>query len=251
MAAETASLQPGNDRGMVRRAPGATLIRFAVSFLNVALCVACGAAAATNSNVASPSCRVPNDVQLEIEASDRVNLDETGRSLPTRLRLYQLTDLTQLQRASFEDVWSRPKEVLAGSALSSEELVVYPGQVLVHRFKRNERAEYLVGVAVFREPEAEAWRTAEEWPLPGDPCQVSGRDRVPRLAKLRVRMFLDGNRLESLNNYARLPKRRCRTGRDDCAGESAGQHAAELRRNRRLQSFEENAREPEIATPAQ
>ena len=216
-------------------------LRFSCCFL----CAACAtqpAPASQTPGAARPSCPVPNDVQLEIEASDRVNPDESGRSLPTRLRLYQLTELTPLEHASFDDVWTRPQEVLGNSALQTEELVIYPGQLVVHRLKRNERAEYVAAVAVFREPEGEAWRTAQEWPLPGDPCQTSAQPAQPALTKLRVRMFLEGNRIESVNNYAFLPKRRCPSGASDCSGDAA---AGELRRNRRLQSFEENPREPE------
>jgi type VI secretion system protein VasD len=193
-----------------------------------------------------PTCRVPNEVQLEIEASDRVNIDENGRSLPTRLRLYQVSDLSPLEHASFDDLWTRPQEVLAGTALSSQELVIYPGQVVVHRFKRNDKADYVVGIAVFREPEGEAWRTAQEWPLAGDPCQAPGSRNTPKLAKLRVRMFLEGNRIESLNNYAVLPKRHCPSSSADCAGATGSD---QLRRNLRLQSFDENPHEPEASAP--
>jgi type VI secretion system protein VasD len=201
-------------------------------------CATSGAAAPAAAE--RRSCRVPNDVQLEIEAADRVNPDETGRSLPTRLRLYQLSDLNRLQRASFEDVWARPKEALGETALSSEEIVVYPGQVMVHRFKRDDQAAYLVGVAIFREPEGEAWRTAQEWPLPGDPCQRPGAAPIAKLDKLRLRMFLDGNRIDSVNNYAQLPKRQCR----ECGANPKSE--SDLRRNRRLRSFEEDPREPEL-----
>jgi type VI secretion system protein VasD len=216
------------------------------------LCAACGSAAVTKKPVVrpppppEPTCHVPNEVQLEIEASDRVNPDENGRSLPTRLRLYQLTDLTPLEHANFDDVWTRPKDVLASSVVNSEELVIYPGQVLLHRFQRDDKAEYVAAVAVFREPEGEAWRTAQEWPLPGDPCRTLKTSNIPTLAKLRVRMFLEDNRIESLNNYAQLPKRRCAVGADDCTG-AAGQ--SDLRRNRRLQTFEENPLEPESSAP--
>jgi type VI secretion system protein VasD len=218
---------------------GLGLRRFATMQLGVLwLCAACASSP-------RPTCRVPDDVQLEIEASDRVNPDEDGRSLPTRLRLYQLKSLSRLAQASFDDVWARPKQTLADSALSSEELVIYPGQVEVHRFKRNPQADFIVGVAVFREPEGEAWRTAQEWPLPGDPCQRGGRHAShagsARLEKLRLRMFLEGNRIESVNNYAQLPKRRCRPGSADCTGSS---ESSEARRNRRLKTFEEDPREP-------
>jgi type VI secretion system VasD/TssJ family lipoprotein len=174
-----------------------------------------------------------------------VNPDESGRSLPTRLRLYQVTSLDKLQRASFEEIWARPSDVLAETMLSSEELVVYPGQVVVHRFKRDDRAEYMVGVAIFREPEGEGWRTAQEWPLPGDPCATAHSAMpVAKLDKLRLRMFLEDSRLDSVNNYAELPKRRCRAeSGEDC---DAARTASDLRRNRRLRSFEEDPREPEI-----
>jgi type VI secretion system protein VasD len=215
--------------------------------LYIACCLAglgCGGSAAPVTRPAPaprPSCAIPENVQLELEASDRVNLDETGRALPTRLRVYQLSDLTRLQSASFEDLWSRPEATLAQTRVKSEEIVVYPGQVAVHRFNREARADYIVGVAIFREPEGEAWRTAQEWPAPGDPCRATGKAyEVP--AKLRVRMFLEDSRIESVTNFAELPKRRCPPG-SACATSSA----PELRRNLQLRTFEEDSREPEQA----
>jgi type VI secretion system protein VasD len=236
-------VRPQNAKGMVLR-------RFGIlPVCAIVLSTACAHHAKATRQKAGASCPVPNDVQLEIEASDRVNPDEDGRSLPTRLRLYQLTDLARLQRASFDDIWSRAKETLAETALSSEELVIYPGQVTVHRFKRNPKADFMVGVAIFREPEGEAWRTAQEWPLTGDPCEASGKQPAQKLDKLRLRMFLEGNRLESVNNYTELPTRTCRGGGADCAPAATATDATELRRNKRLRTFEEDPREPEI-TPA-
>jgi type VI secretion system protein VasD len=203
------------------------------------------ACAHAKPSIAHPSCVVPDDAQLEIEASDRVNQDEDGRSLPTRLRLYQVTDLSRFQRASFDDMWSRPKDTLAETALSAEELVIYPGQVTVRRFKRDPKAEYVVGVAIFREPEGEGWRTAEEWPLRGDPCKVSGKKLDEPIDKLRVRLFLEGERVESVNNYAELPKRSCRGANGEC-GAAVAPDTTELRRNKRLRTFEEDPREPEV-----
>jgi type VI secretion system protein VasD len=185
---------------------------------------------------------VPDAVQLELEASDRVNLDESGRALPTRLRVYQLTDLDRLQGASFEDLWSHPKEVLAETGVTSMELVLYPGQVTAQRFKRDPRADYIVGVAIFREPQAEAWRTIQEWPAPGDPCTKT-RVQTELLPKLRVRMFLEDSRIESVTNFSDLPKRRCPAGGSGCAENAAS--APELRRNHHLRTFEEDPREPE------
>jgi type VI secretion system protein VasD len=188
---------------------------------------------------------VPDAVQLELEASDRVNLDESGRALPTRLRLYQLTDLDRLQGASFEDMWSRPQAILAETSVTSVEVVLYPGQVAAQRFKRDPRANYVVGVAIFREPQAEAWRTIQEWPASGDPCAKS-KAQTAVLPKLRVRMFLEDSRIESVTNFTDLPKRSCPAapaGADGCAENTSA--APELRRNHHLRTFEEDPREPE------
>src|SRR6188768_3528630 len=81
---------------------------------------------------AIPSCKVPEEAQLEIESSDRVNPDESGRSLPTVLRVYQLSELGKIQQATFEDVWRDPKSALGETLLGGEELTLYPGQLAVH-----------------------------------------------------------------------------------------------------------------------
>lgn len=184
-------------------------------------------------------------MQLEIETSDRVNRDERGRSLPTVLRLYQVTDLSKLEQATFEDIWERSEATLGDTLVGSEELTLYPGQVMVHRLQRDASADFLVGAAVFRSPVGSSWRTIQEWPLPGDPCaERDDEDAAPKFEKLRVRMFLEDYRIESVNNYAALPKRRCPAGQADCASAGAPDELPEARRNQRLKTFEEDAREP-------
>ena len=216
----------------------------------LALCLGCGGtpAPAPRSAPAAkvrPSCPVPSFAQLELEASDRVNLDENGRPLPTRLHLYQLSDISPLQNASFEDMWARSKATLADTAVKSNEVIIYPGQVSVYRFKREPRADYIVGIAIFREPQGDAWRTIQEWPAEGDPC--AEQDVVMTMPqKLRIRMFVEDSRIDSVTNYANLPKRRCPRGQP-CSNDPAG--GPELRRNRHLSTFEEDPREPEQGVP--
>lgn len=227
---------------------------FRLGFMGIAsgiglLCIGCGHALVSSSPQAQTTCPVPESVQLEVEASDRVNLDENGRALPTRLRVYQVRDLARLQSASFEDLWSHPKETLGETSISSDELVIYPGQVAVQRFKRASSADFLVGVAIFREPQGEGWRTTQEWPAVGDPCKVAGRQQYPKLEKLRVRMFLEDSRIDSVTNYTEYPKRRCPVGDTNCAASSAQNETPELRRNRHLRTFEEDPREPEVTKP--
>lgn len=187
-----------------------------------------------------PTCTVPNTIELETETSDRVNADPDGRSLPTQVRIFQLSDLSRLQASTFEDVWQRAAETLGGTLQEVEEFTMYPGQVDVRHLQRNGKADFLVGVAVFRNPIGAAWRTIQELPLEGDPCRERNDERAaPRLSDLRIRMFLEEYRIDSLNNFAALPKRSCK-GRADCAAGAAADELPEERRHRRLRSFEED-----------
>ncbi|MGD8860669.1 MAG: type VI secretion system lipoprotein TssJ [Myxococcales bacterium] len=196
---------------------------------------------------ARPSCKVPTRVELELETSDRVNQDEKGRSLPTVVRLYQLEDLSRFQQSSFEDVWQQPEESLGPTLVGSDELTIFPGQIMVHRFERDESADFLVGVAVFRTPIGGSWRTIQEWPLPGDPCaEQDEEDLQPTLQQLRLRMFLERYRIVSVNNYGKLAKRRCPPDDKTCegAGGDAPDELPEALRGRRLRTFEEDSSAP-------
>jgi hypothetical protein len=63
--------------------------------------------------------------------------------------------------------------------------------------------------------------------------------------KLRLRMFLEDSRIESVTNYASLPKGRCPPGAT-CANT---EQTPQLRRNHYLRTFEEDPREPEQVGP--
>ena len=130
--------------------------------------LSCNGLGAAGCAGAAPTCKIPDTVEIELESSDRVNRDEKGESLPTVIRLYQLIDLSAMQSASFDDIWERSDEVL-GETKAGKPIVItiYPGQIMVQRFKRNAAADFLVGAAVFRKPIGGAWRTIDEWPLTG------------------------------------------------------------------------------------
>ncbi len=197
---------------------------------------------------AKPTCKVPTAVELEVETSDRLNRDAEGQSLPTQLRLYQVRDLSRLQQASSDDMFENAKDTLGDTLLGADEMTLYPGQVVVRRFQRNPQADYIVGVAIFRSPVGSAWRTVQELPLPGDPCaEHNDAKAAPRLVDLRIRMFLESYRIESVNNYAALPKRSCMAGDSRCASSEttgAPNELPEELRHRRLRTFEEDPSRP-------
>jgi type VI secretion system protein VasD len=224
-------------------APGRVLALLAPVSLMLLVVWGSGGCAGT-----APTCRVPDTVELEIESSDRVNIDEKGESLPTVIRLYQLKDLSALQQASFEDVWERGDEMLADTKVGAPaEHTLFPGQITVQRFKRSGEADFLVAVGVFRKPVGGSWRTINEWPLAGDPCaEKDDEDAAPKLDQLRVRMFLREYRIESTNNYLKLAKRSCPPNAKACRG-TTGEAPDELPdalQNRRLRTFEEDQSAP-------
>jgi type VI secretion system protein VasD len=221
-----------------RRAHAQRTYRFLLSVLVGSVISGCGAAAIP------PTCQVPKAVELEIETSDRVNADAEGRSLPTIVRVYQLTDLSVLQMSAFEDIWEHAKETLGAALAAVEEFTTYPGQVVVRHFDRNDKADYLVGVAIFRNPVGSTWRTIQEFPLPGDPCKDKhDKKAAPKLADLRVRMFLEDYRIESVTNYVALRKRSC-GDKASCASAAAPDELPTELRHRRLRDFEEDPSRP-------
>ncbi len=164
-----------------------------------------------------PSCKVPDALVLEIETSDRVNTNEAGQSLPTVLRVYQLTDISALEMASFDDVWTKAEQVLGDTLAGSVEITIFPGQRTVQRLTRNPQAFFIVAAAVFRRPAGTSWRTIQELPPPGDPCAETGKATAgERLKALRVRVYLEDYRIESVSNFRPRPRGSCGPEDPDC-----------------------------------
>lgn len=191
-----------------------------------------------------PTCKVPTSLEVELETSDRVNMDAEGQALPTLVRIYQLTDLSRFESALFEDMLENAAEVLGPTLVAMDELTMYPGQVGVRHLERNPKADFVVSVAVFRKPVGASWRSVDELPLPGDPCQEKNDEHAaPALAELRLRVFLEDYRIESVDNYRALPKRSC-LGKADCKTGSASDELPDALRHRRLRTFEEDPSRP-------
>jgi type VI secretion system protein VasD len=164
-----------------------------------------------------PSCKTPDALILELETSDRVNTDESGRALPTVVRIYQLTDISALEMASFDDIWTNAEKVLGEALEGNLEMTIFPGQRSVQRLTRNPKAYFVVAAAVFRRPAGTGWRTIQELPPPGDPCAETGkRSAGEKLKALRMRIYLEDYRIESAVNFRPRPKGSCRPDDPDC-----------------------------------
>jgi len=133
----------------------------------VRILVAAGLALAALACSKSTVCTIPEPANLWVQGTDRLNPDASGDPLPTLVRVYQLSNLGELEQASFEEMMRRPEEVLGDTLLASEELTVYPGRSLFRSFERDPGANYVAGVVVVRRPSGTSWRVIMTMPSCG------------------------------------------------------------------------------------
>lgn len=117
----------------------------------------------------------PGPIDVEIEASDRLNPDEAGQSLPTLVRLLQLKASGKLEAADYGAVYRGDKEALAEDLLQADELVLSPGERVQKRLGRDKGAKVLGVVGVFRRPSGGTWRRIVELPPGSKPARVRVR----------------------------------------------------------------------------
>lgn len=163
--------------------------------------VGCGAA------VPRPSCDFPEAGNLSVQGTDRVNPDARGRSLPTIVRVFQLSTIGALEDATFDELWHAPEEALGDAVLSMEEMTYYPsndgeaGPVIRRPFERNPEANFIVGMAIVRRPAGVSWRSIVELPVPAAAVACAAQQQDPEAppppAEIsQVRFELDDYRIE-------------------------------------------------------
>lgn len=104
-------------------------------------------------------------MQVKIEASENVNPDETGRSLPTQVQVLQLAALDKLEGATFDDIWLRQDETLKDEVVGTYTETVYPGRIAeVKALGLEAKARFVVVIATFHQPSGTTWRATYELP---------------------------------------------------------------------------------------
>jgi type VI secretion system protein VasD len=124
----------------------------------------------------------PATVEVTVRASDRLNPDESGQSLPTVIRLYLLKSHAKLEAADFDDLYRRAKELLGEDLVAVEELVLSPGDTATRRLAPEKAARALAVVGIFRRPVGGNWRSVVE---------------LPKERSARLSFQVDGYRVEA------------------------------------------------------
>jgi type VI secretion system protein VasD len=123
----------------------------------------------------------PTTVEVAVQASDRLNPDESGQSLPTMIRLYLLKSPGKLEAADFDDLYRRAKELLGEDLVAVEEFVLSPGDRVTRRLAPEKAARALAVVGIFRRPVGGNWRAVVD---------------LPKETSARLSFHVDGYRVE-------------------------------------------------------
>ncbi|OJH38140.1 type VI secretion system-associated lipoprotein [Cystobacter ferrugineus] len=168
-------------------------IRFMMPLFMVLACSACAAKR-------FETCDKPPPFYLRLEASERVNPDPRGRSMPTLVQILQLRDSIRAEQSSFRDLWGKPEALLKEDLLQVAEFTVAPGQEVARWIPRDPKTQFVVAMGLFRQPLGYSWRTLTMLPsVPKHLCtdEPVGQ-RGPRATDAQLRFKLEGYQIDLL-----------------------------------------------------
>lgn len=150
------------------------------------------------------ACEKPEPANLWAAASEELNPNPDGEPLPTLIRVYQLSEVGELQQASFDELMRDAEGALGDSLLATNEITVFPGRSAFQDFERDPGAKYVVGVAVVRQPSGTSWRAVLPMPMCGESS-----------ARPMVRFFVDGYSIQGTIGRENKPEG-CKSDDDEC-----------------------------------
>lgn len=104
-------------------------------------------------------------IKMQLNAGRNLNPDDALHSLPVRVKLFQLSDNTAFEEATFQQLWKDDQGSLGSSLLAQKEITLTPGEIQQIKMKRQPAAEYIAVVAIFRHQQGNHWKAIK--PLPG------------------------------------------------------------------------------------
>jgi type VI secretion system protein VasD len=110
-------------------------------------------------------------VTLRIYADELINPNEEERTRPVMVRLYQLKSDQKIVNARYEELLDKDKEILGDTLMKVDEIKsVFPNDLYEVKFERIPEASILAGVAFFRSPIGQSYKTYYEFPpMPNTP----------------------------------------------------------------------------------
>lgn len=102
-------------------------------------------------------------LHLDFSARAALNTDITDMSalsVPTLVRVYQLSDKKTVEMATYDRLVSDDDDMLGSALLDTQAVVVKPGEGVQMNVPMKEQAQFVAVVALFRTPDAQTntWR---------------------------------------------------------------------------------------------
>jgi type VI secretion system protein VasD len=132
---------------------------------------------ACSSAPPAAACTLPTKMRLE--AGERINLDPQGEALPTVVRLYQTKEIIRVEEADFSDIWEKPEETLGPDLVKVQEFTLFPGKNATAEVSLGPDTRYVVGVAIFRLPTGNQWRSIIPLPAAEKMCSAYAEGGAP------------------------------------------------------------------------
>jgi type VI secretion system protein VasD len=106
----------------------------------------------------SACANIQKPIRIRTSSDAQLNLADNEESLPVLLKIYQLSDETEFQQASFDDLWKRDQKALCSSFQGQQTYTLYPNKVQRFSFNKKGEARYIGFFATFRKPSREHWK---------------------------------------------------------------------------------------------
>lgn len=148
----------------------------------------------------------PCDVQvvtLNIYAADNINPNEKGNPRPVVVRLYQLKNDVKMENATYDEILLRHKEVLEDDLMKVDEVEIFPNDLVQVKFERIKEATVLAGVALFRTPKGNSWKTFYAFPPMPAEAACGGRavDGGKPEADPKTSFFLESGKIDNGSQF--------------------------------------------------
>jgi type VI secretion system protein VasD len=145
----------------------------------------------------------PCDVQmvtLNIYAADNINPNERSNPRPVVVRLYQLKNDVKMENATYDEILLKDKDTLGEDIAKVDEVEIFPNDLVQVKFERNKEASHLAGVALFRTPKGNSWKTYYVFPptpADGASCGARGGDAGAPQSDPKTAFFIESTKIDN------------------------------------------------------
>ena len=104
------------------------------------------------------ACGGKKNIHISMESSKFLNLDDSGAPLPVIVRVYQLKNKENMEKADFLSLWKSDKDILGEDLLDRSEVTLLPESTIELNVESGKDAGYLAVMVLFRKPQGGSWR---------------------------------------------------------------------------------------------